>query len=155
MTNEYYNFLHNNNNDWGSNNNNDHRWLEDNNNNNNNNDDNNNDDNNMDMMEWSCCNDEQTVFLLLYVAFVALAILTWNTLLSKPIRLIAVFIHEWCHAVACWLTCGDVRGIQVWENERILMNVGGVSTAHHQNIVLLILVAATQSRWWHSGDRIV
>ena len=46
----------------------------------------------------------------------------WNTLLSKPIRLIAVFIHEWCHAVACWLTCGDVRGIKVYQNE------GGVTT---------------------------
>jgi hypothetical protein len=74
------------------------------------------------MMFWSCCNDEQTVFLLLYIAFVTLAILTWNTLLSKPIRLISVFIHEWCHAMACWLTCGEVRGIKVYQNE------GGVTT---------------------------
>lgn len=71
---------------------------------------------------WSCCNDDQTLFILLYIAFVTLAVITWNTLLSKPIRLIAVFIHEWSHAIACWLTCGQVRGIQVWENE------GGVTT---------------------------
>ncbi|KAG7354807.1 peptidase M50B family protein [Nitzschia inconspicua] len=77
---------------------------------------------NLELMSWSCCNDEQTLFLLLYLAYVVLAILTWNTLLSKPIRLIAVFIHEWCHAVACWLTCGDVRGIKVYKNE------GGVTT---------------------------
>lgn len=81
-----------------------------------------NDDNTMGMMAWSCCNDKQTVFILLYIAYVILAILTWNSLLSKPIRLIAVFIHEWCHAVACWLTCGDVRGIKVYHNE------GGVTT---------------------------
>mmetsp|Transcript_20752 Transcript_20752/g.37417 ORF Transcript_20752/g.37417 Transcript_20752/m.37417 type:complete len:304 (+) Transcript_20752:149-1060(+) len=84
----------------------------------------NNDDNggNFEMLSWSCCNDQQTVFLLLYIAYVALAIIMWNSLLSKPIRLISVFIHEWCHAVACWLTCGDVRGIQVHHNE------GGVTT---------------------------
>ena len=72
--------------------------------------------------KWSCCNDSQTLFLLLYVAFGVLALLTWNTLLSKPIRLMAVFVHEWSHAIACWLTCGEVRSIQVHENE------GGVTT---------------------------
>lgn len=72
--------------------------------------------------KWSCCNDEQTLFILLYIAFAALAVLTWNTLLSKPIRLMAVFVHEWSHAIACWLTCGEVRSIEVHENE------GGVTT---------------------------
>jgi len=71
---------------------------------------------------WSCCNDSQTLFLLLYIAFAILAVITWNTLLSKPIRLMAVFVHEWSHALACWLTCGEVRSIQVHENE------GGVTT---------------------------
>jgi hypothetical protein len=74
------------------------------------------------MNSWSCCNDEQTVFILLYIAYVALAIITWNSLLSKPIRLISVFIHEWCHAVACWITCGEVRELKVYHNE------GGVTT---------------------------
>jgi hypothetical protein len=71
---------------------------------------------------WSCCNDEQTLFLLLYIAYVFLALITWKTLIAKPIRLIAVFIHEWCHAIACWITCGDVHRINVFENE------GGVTT---------------------------
>mmetsp|Transcript_20638 Transcript_20638/g.33208 ORF Transcript_20638/g.33208 Transcript_20638/m.33208 type:complete len:304 (+) Transcript_20638:127-1038(+) len=87
-----------------------------------NNEDNDDNGGNFEMLSWSCCNDQQTVFLLLYIAYVALAIIMWNSLLSKPIRLISVFIHEWCHAVACWLTCGDVRGIQVHHNE------GGVTT---------------------------
>lgn len=81
---------------------------------------NNNDD--YDDTNWSCCNDEQTLFILLYIAFAVLAVITWNTLLAKPVRLIAVFIHEWSHAIACWMTCGDVRRIQVYENE------GGVTT---------------------------
>lgn len=72
--------------------------------------------------KWSCCNDSQTLFILMYIAFATLAVLTWNTLLSKPIRLIAVFVHEWSHAIACWLTCGEVRSIEVYENE------GGVTT---------------------------
>jgi len=36
---------------------------------------------------WSCCNDEQSVFLLLYIAFCALALITWKSLLAKPMRL--------------------------------------------------------------------
>jgi hypothetical protein len=71
---------------------------------------------------WSCCNDSQTLFFLLYIAYVLLAIITWSTILAKPMRLIAVFIHEWSHAIACWLTCGEVRQIEVYENE------GGVTT---------------------------
>lgn len=74
------------------------------------------------LTSWSCCNDDQTVFLLLYIAYVALAFLTWKSYIAKPIRLVAVFIHEWCHAIACWMTCGDVRRINVFDNE------GGVTT---------------------------
>ena len=66
---------------------------------------------------WSCCNDSQTLFLLFYLAYIALALVTWNTLLAKPMRMIAVFIHEWSHAVMCWLTCGYVRSIEVHTNE--------------------------------------
>jgi hypothetical protein len=76
-------------------------------------DDNYNDDGGGDDEKWSCCNDSQTLFILLYIAFATLAVITWKTLLSKPIRLIAVFVHEWSHAIACWLTCGEVRSIEV------------------------------------------
>jgi hypothetical protein len=85
-------------------------------------DDNNNDDGGNDFAAWSCCNDSQTLFILLYIAYAVVAVITWNTLVAKPIRLIAVFIHEWCHAIACWLTCGSVRQIEVFDNE------GGVTT---------------------------
>ena len=71
---------------------------------------------------WSCCNDSQTLFILLYIAYALIAVITWDTLVAKPMRLIAVFIHEWSHALACWMTCGEVRRIEVYENE------GGVTT---------------------------
>ena len=73
-------------------------------------------------VQWTCCNDSQTLFILLYIAYIGIAILTWNSLLAKPIRLIAVFVHEFCHAIACWLSCGSVKKIEVHENE------GGVTT---------------------------
>jgi hypothetical protein len=40
--------------------------------------------------EWTCCNDEQTLFILLYIAYAALAIITWQSIIAKPMRLIAV-----------------------------------------------------------------
>jgi hypothetical protein len=39
---------------------------------------------------WTCCNDEQTLFILLYIAYAALALITWRTIIAKPMRLIAV-----------------------------------------------------------------
>lgn len=41
--------------------------------------------------EWTCCNDEQTLFILLYIAYAALAIITWQSIIAKPMRLIAVY----------------------------------------------------------------
>lgn len=73
-------------------------------------------DNNGEMM-WSCCNDEQTLFLLLYLAFGTLAFIFLRSDVAKPLRLAATFIHEMCHAVACWCTGGDVKAIQVYHNE--------------------------------------
>ena len=71
---------------------------------------------------WTCCNDEQSLFILLYLAFALMAILFHDTLIAKPVRLISTFIHEWSHAISCWLTNGDVRAIQVYDND------GGVTT---------------------------
>jgi hypothetical protein len=32
-------------------------------------------------------------------------------------KLIAVFVHELCHAMACWMTCGTVKAINVEMDE--------------------------------------
>lgn len=41
----------------------------------------------------------------------------WNTALLKPMKLIAVFVHEMSHATACWMTGGKVTAIEVYNNE--------------------------------------
>ena len=66
---------------------------------------------------WSCCNDAQSLFIFLYIVYVALALLTWRSFLAKPMRLMAVFLHEYSHATACWLTGGEVKQLEVYENE--------------------------------------
>ena len=61
-------------------------------------------------------NDKQDAFPILYVVYFIIAFLTADTILLKPIRLLTTFIHEFSHALACWLTCGEVRGIEVFSN---------------------------------------
>lgn len=65
----------------------------------------------------TCCNEPQKAFAFLYIIYLIIICLTWNTGIVKPMRLIAVFTHEISHAIACWLTCGTVRGIEVNHRE--------------------------------------
>ena len=44
-------------------------------------------------------------------------LMLWRTPLAKPQKLIAVFVHEMSHATACWLSCGKVMAIEVYDNE--------------------------------------
>lgn len=74
------------------------------------------DDNDGDL-QWTCCNDKQSLFILFYIAFSSIAFITLRTLVAKPLRLIAVFIHEMSHATAAWLTGGQVDAIQVYHDE--------------------------------------
>lgn len=73
-------------------------------------------------LQWSCCNDEQSLFILFYIAFSLIALITLPTLIAKPLRLMAVFLHEMSHAAMAWLTCGHVNTIHVYDNE------GGVTS---------------------------
>jgi hypothetical protein len=44
----------------------------------------------------------------------------------KPMKLIAVFVHEFSHATACWMTGGKVTGMEVNSNEGgVTKYVGG------------------------------
>ena len=53
-----------------------------------------------------------------------------NTALVKPMKLIAIFIHEMGHASSCWLTGGSVDKIEVYANE------GGTGTCCSMFVVL-------------------
>eukprot|EP00980_Cylindrotheca_fusiformis_P001705 scaffold388_cov114-Cylindrotheca_fusiformis.AAC.14 len=77
------------------------------------------------MPNWElkgCCSDiEETVFLCLYAGYSLLTMFFMNWAIAKPMKLIAIFIHEMGHASAAWMTGGKVDKIEVYENE------GGVS----------------------------
>lgn len=84
------------------------------------------DDNDDDNEGTSCCNEPQQAFVYLYAVYLVAVFLTWETIISKPMRLLATSIHEISHAIACMLTCGDVRAIEVYNNEGgVTKYVGG------------------------------
>lgn len=73
-----------------------------------------------------CCNESQGAFLFLFAVYLVICFLTWQSELMKPMRMIAVFLHELSHAIATWLTCGEVHGIEVYNNEGgVTRYVGG------------------------------
>ena len=80
----------------------------------------------------SCCGTEQIIFRVLCAAYLIANFFLWNVFIVKPMKLIAVFVHEMGHAIACWLTCGTVKKIQVETNE------GGVTKYVGGNRCLII-----------------
>mmetsp|Transcript_29005 Transcript_29005/g.57854 ORF Transcript_29005/g.57854 Transcript_29005/m.57854 type:complete len:267 (+) Transcript_29005:119-919(+) len=73
-----------------------------------------------DAPDWqltNCCSDEEIIFLSLMFGYLLANFFLWNTALLKPMKLIAVFVHEMSHATACWITGGKVLGIEVFGNE--------------------------------------
>ena len=73
----------------------------------------------------SCCNDEQSFFLITFVCYVCAVRLLWFSALLKPFRLWTTFMHEFSHACAAWLTCNKVTGIEVNDNEGGLTHWSG------------------------------
>lgn len=71
-------------------------------------------------LEWQlsgCCGNEEIIFLSCYAGYVILFFLFQSTIVLKPMRLLAVFLHEFGHASACWVTGGSVKKIEVYQNE--------------------------------------
>mmetsp|Transcript_4588 Transcript_4588/g.6775 ORF Transcript_4588/g.6775 Transcript_4588/m.6775 type:complete len:237 (+) Transcript_4588:68-778(+) len=71
-------------------------------------------------IDWDlskCCGDEEYLFMGLFGVYCAINLALWKTPLLKPMKLIAVFIHEMSHATACWMTGGEVDAIEVYNNE--------------------------------------
>ena len=80
--------------------------------------------------EWElkgCCGTKETVFLCFYAGYVVAFVLLHKTAILKPMRLLAVFLHEWGHMSATWITCGKVKAVNVNENEGgVTRYTGGV-----------------------------
>jgi len=64
----------------------------------------------------SCCNEPQQGFLYLYCIYWVCCLLVGDTPIAKPMRLLATAIHEISHALACWITGGQVLKLEVYDN---------------------------------------
>lgn len=79
-------------------------------------------------VDWAlqgCCNRDAIFFLCFYAGYSVLTMLSMNTVVVKPMKLIAIFIHEMGHASAAWLTGGSVDKIEVYQNEGGVTNFRG------------------------------
>ncbi len=72
-------------------------------------------------MSDSSSKSELKAALVLGVLFIAVWLL-WDTPIVYPIKIFVVFLHELGHAVAAWLTGGQVISIQIFPDE------GGLTT---------------------------
>ncbi|KAG7360488.1 peptidase M50B family protein [Nitzschia inconspicua] len=80
------------------------------------------------MVDWklqSCCDTQDIIFLCLYGGYSLFTMIFMNTVVVKPMKLIAIFIHEMGHASAAWLTGGSVDKIEVYQNEGGVTNFRG------------------------------
>mmetsp|Transcript_21881 Transcript_21881/g.47547 ORF Transcript_21881/g.47547 Transcript_21881/m.47547 type:complete len:280 (+) Transcript_21881:102-941(+) len=74
----------------------------------------------------TCCGTDEIIFLCLMAGYLVIIYFLWNNIIMKPMKLIAVFVHEMGHATACWMTCGKVKAIEVYGNEGgVTKYVGG------------------------------
>lgn len=89
-----------------------------------------------------CCGDEEIIFISLMCGCILGNFFLWNSLLLKPMRLIAVFVHEMSHATACWITGGKVHAIEVYNNE------GGVTKYEGGKRCLIIPAGYLGCAFW-------
>ena len=68
-----------------------------------------------------CCGTEETIFLCFYAGYCVFFVFIYKTAFMKPMRLLAVFLHEFSHAFLCWITGGKVEAIEVNDNEGICL----------------------------------
>ena len=87
-------------------------------------------------------NDQQIAFVALYFIYVGVVLAFHATILLYPFRLLTTFLHEISHAIACWLTCGSVRAIKVYDNE------GGVTSYVGGCRILIIPAGYVGSAVW-------
>lgn len=75
----------------------------------------------------TCCDRTEIIFLCCYAVYAFVALFLGKMALLKPVRLLAVFVHEFGHASACWMTGGSVKKIEVYNNEGGVTGYTGVS----------------------------
>jgi Peptidase M50B-like len=79
-------------------------------------------------VDWQlqgCCDTRDIVFLCCYVGYSLFTMFLMESVVVKPMKLIAIFIHEMGHASAAWLTGGTIQKIEVYQNEGGVAHFGG------------------------------
>jgi len=89
-------------------------------------------------------NEAQIAFLTLYLIYIVIIVIFHDTLIMKPFRLLTTFLHESSHAIACWITCGSVQAIRVYDNE------GGVTSYYGGCRALIIPAGYVGAAIWGS-----
>lgn len=107
---------------------------------------------------WSlncCCGHEEIIFISLFFGYLLANFFLWNSLLLKPMKLIAIFVHEVHHAMACWITGGKIqRPIEIHDLEG-----GGVSKYEGGRRCIIVPAGYVGCAFWGSllvtlsGDR--
>lgn len=96
----------------------------------------------------------EIVFLCCAAGYLVANFFLWNTFICKPMKLLAVFVHEMSHATACWMTGGSVKGIEVYTNE------GGVTKYVGGNRYIVVPAGYLGGAFWGgflvgiSGNRV-
>jgi len=71
-------------------------------------------------VDWSldsCCDTFQVITIVLFFIFLVITIVFFHWKAFLPLKLLTVFLHEFGHASACWITCGHVDGMTVNEDQ--------------------------------------
>ncbi|CRH01595.1 conserved Plasmodium protein, unknown function [Plasmodium relictum] len=68
---------------------------------------------NFDFTLKNCCERNQNITFICISACIIVSIIFWKCKILEPFKLLTVFLHEFSHASACWITGGKVKGIEV------------------------------------------
>lgn len=66
---------------------------------------------NFDFSLQSCCDKNQNTTYIAILCCILVNIICWKCKILEPFKLLTVFLHEFSHASACWITGGKVKGI--------------------------------------------
>ncbi|CAD2098161.1 hypothetical protein YYG_03221 [Plasmodium vinckei petteri] len=60
-----------------------------------------------------CCDKNQNITYITILCCILVNTICWKCKVLEPFKLLTVFLHEFSHASACWMTGGTVKGIEV------------------------------------------
>ncbi|VWU49874.1 peptidase, putative [Hepatocystis sp. ex Piliocolobus tephrosceles] len=64
----------------------------------------------------NCCDTNQKIAFLIISICIFINTFLWGYKILEPFKLLTVFLHEFSHASACWLSGGSVKSIEVNKN---------------------------------------